>query len=86
MGDVFSTVEAPSLHVKLTGANKFAKVVIVKDNQYVYSTEPNSTSVEFSWRDNAPSKGKTSYYYVRAEQDNGELAWASPMWITYVGK
>jgi hypothetical protein len=86
MGDVFSTAEAPSLHVKLLGANKFAKVVIVKDNQYVYSTEPNSTSVEFSWRDNAPSKGKTSYYYVRAEQDNGELAWASPMWITYVGK
>jgi hypothetical protein len=26
-------------------------------------------------------KGKTSYNYVRGEQDNGELVWASPMWI-----
>jgi len=41
--------------------------------------------VDFSWRDNKPS-GKTSYYYVRGEQDNGEIVWASPMWITYTGK
>ena len=83
MGDIFSTAEAPSLHVKLAGTTKFSKVVIVKDNEYVYSTEPASEKVEFSWRDNAPVKGKTSYYYVRGEQENGELVWVSPMWITY---
>jgi hypothetical protein len=27
--------------------------------------------------------GRTSYYYVRVEQADGNLAWASPMWITY---
>jgi hypothetical protein len=86
MGDVFSTAEAPNLHVKLSGVNKFAKVVVVKDNQYAYSAQPNSTSVNFSWRDNAPSNGKQSYYYVRGEQDNGEIVWTSPMWITYTGK
>jgi hypothetical protein len=86
MGDAFSTAEAPSLHVKLTGTSKFAKVVVVKDNAYVYSTEPGSDKVDFSWRDNTPSKGKTSYYYIRGEQDNGEIVWVSPMWITYTGK
>lgn len=86
MGDAFSTQEAPALHVKLKGTSKFAKVVIVKDSNYVYSTDPGSDAVEFSWRDNNPTKGKTSYYYVRAEQDNGEIVWASPMWITYTGK
>jgi hypothetical protein len=86
MGDIFSTAEAPNLHVKLAGSNKFSKVVIVKDSEYVYSTEPGADKVEFSWRDNNPSKGKTSYYYVRGEQDNGELVWVSPMWITYTGK
>jgi hypothetical protein len=86
MGDIFSTAEAPNLHVKLAGTNKFSKVVVVKDNEYVYSTEPGADKVEFSWRDNAPTKGKTSYYYVRGEQDNGELVWVSPMWITYTGK
>ena len=86
MGDAFSTAEAPSLHVKLTGTSKFAKVVVVKDNQYVYSTEPGTDKVDFSWRDNSPTKGKTSYYYIRGEQDNGEIVWVSPMWITYTGK
>ncbi len=86
MGDIFSTSEAPSLHVKLAGPNKFARVVIVKNNEYVYSTQPSSETVEFSWRDNAPSRGKASYYYVRGEQEDGELVWASPMWITYTGK
>jgi len=86
MGDAFSTAEVPSLHVKLEGTSKFSKVVVVKDNQYVYSTEPGSDKVDFSWRDNAPSSGKTSYYYVRGEQDNGEIVWVSPMWITYTGQ
>jgi hypothetical protein len=85
MGDVFSTGEMPNLHVKLSGTTKFARVVIVKDNRYVYSTEPHAATVDFSWRDNAPSKGKQSYYYVRGEQEDGELVWASPMWITYTG-
>jgi len=80
-----TTADAPSLKVKLKGTSKFAKVVIIKDGDYVYSTAPNTESVEFSWRDNKPS-GKTSYYYVRGEQDNGEIVWASPMWITYTGK
>jgi hypothetical protein len=36
MGDAFSSAEAPNLHVKLEGTSKFAKVVVVKDNEYVY--------------------------------------------------
>jgi hypothetical protein len=86
MGDVFSTDEPPEINVKLMGTTNFAKVVIVKDNKYVYSSEPGTKEVAFRWRDNAPENGKTSYYYVRGEQQDGELVWASPFWITYTGK
>jgi hypothetical protein len=86
MGDAFSTASAPELRVKLVGTAPFAKVFIVKNGRYVYSTEPGKATVEFTWRDANPDKGKISYYYVRGEQDNGELVWASPMWITYTGK
>jgi hypothetical protein len=86
MGDAFSSGEAPELSVKLSGTAPFAKVVIIKDGKYVYSTQPGTTDVEFRWRDYAPQAGKTSYYYVRGEQENGELVWASPFWITYTGK
>jgi hypothetical protein len=86
MGDVFASPEAPELHVKLNGTAPFAKVHIIKDNQYVYATEPNAREVEFTWRDNSVEHGKTSYYYVRGEQQDGEIVWASPFWITYTGK
>jgi hypothetical protein len=83
MGDSFTTRALPELRVKLAGTAPFAKVVVIKDNRYVYTTEPKKASVEFSWKDNSPAAGKTSYYYVRGEQADGNIVWASPMWITY---
>ncbi|MBZ5612057.1 MAG: hypothetical protein LAP38_27685 [Acidobacteriia bacterium] len=86
MGDAFSSSTAPELHVKFEGTAPFARVTIIRDNAYVYTTEPNSAKVDFVWRDMSPQAGKTSYYYVRGEQANGEIVWASPMWITYTGR
>jgi hypothetical protein len=83
MGDAFATAERPELKVKLIGTKPFAKVHVIKDNEYVYSTEPKTEKVEFTWRDSTARQGKTSYYYVRGEQEDGELVWVSPMWITY---
>jgi hypothetical protein len=86
MGDAFSISTLPVLQVKLVGTAPFAKVFIVKDNVYVYSTNPGSANVAFTWQDASPVKGKSSYYYLRGEQTNGELVWVSPMWITYTGQ
>jgi hypothetical protein len=83
LGDAFKTASLPSLNVKLTGTAKITKVYVVKDNAYVYSTQPNSANVDFQWVDNTAAAGKTSYYYVRGEQEDGNLVWVSPMWITY---
>jgi hypothetical protein len=85
MGDVFSTAVKPELKVSLHGTAAFAKVNIVKDNNYVYVTQPGTSAVNFTWQDNTPVKGKQSYYYVRGEQQDGEIVWGSPMWITYTG-
>lgn len=86
IGDAFSTSEPPELQVKLSGTAPFSRVVIVKDDKYVYSSQPGTKDVEFRWRDNTFTAGKTSYYYVRGDQENGDLVWASPFWITYTGK
>jgi hypothetical protein len=86
MGDEFSTSKKPEFHVRLSGTAPFAKVTIVKDNKYVYTAQPNSAAVKFSWRDASPTSGKTSYYYVRGEQADGEVVWVSPMWVNYTGK
>jgi hypothetical protein len=83
MGEEFSTSQKPSLSVKLWGTANFAKVHVIKDSQYVYSIQPNKKTVDFTWQDATASKGKTSYYYIRGEQADGELVWVSPLWIRY---
>jgi hypothetical protein len=83
MGEEFETPEPPAISVKLWGREKFSKVQIIRNGEYVYSASPETKNVDFVWKDNAPEKGKTSYYYVRGEQADGELVWVSPMWITY---
>ena len=85
MGDEFTTSDIPSLRSDSKARRSSLKVVIIKDGAYVYSTAPNTDTVDFSWRDNPP-RSKINYYYVRGEQDNGEIVWASPMWINYTGR
>lgn len=82
MGDEFTVKGAPSIDIKLIGTTPLSRVVIVKDNEEVSITTPGTKEVQFTWTDPKPVAGKTCYYYVRGEQDNGELVWASPMWIT----
>ena len=86
MGDAFSTPTSPELSVRLVGTAPFARVHVIKDNKYVYTAQPSRADVSFTWRDQSPTAGKTSYYYIRGEQQDGEVVWVSPMWITYTGK
>jgi hypothetical protein len=83
MGEEFTVSEPPAISVKLWGTANFAKVHIIRDGQYVYTATPGSKKADFTWRDTTLARGKTSYYYVRGEQADGELVWVSPMWITY---
>ncbi len=92
MGEEFESAAAPTISVHLIGAKKLAHVVIIKDDQVVYDAKPDAVDVMFDWTDPHPQSGKTSYYYVRGEQIpdmpevEGEMVWASPLWIKYTGK
>ncbi|HPA18430.1 MAG TPA: hypothetical protein PLU30_11840 [Verrucomicrobiae bacterium] len=81
MGDEFELDAAPKIEVHLVGTKPFKQIDVVKDNAYAYTLKPAQPDVKFEWTDMNSSKG-TSYYYVRGEQEDGELVWASPMWIT----
>jgi len=89
MGDEFTASAAPKLTIKLIGTAPFKNVTLVKDDVEIKTWEPGKAEVEITWIDPSPVAGKTSYYYFRGEQEkqgtetNGELVWASPMWIKY---
>jgi hypothetical protein len=86
MGDVFETTKRPTLEIVVQGTAPIRKLSIVRNNKYVHTEEPKQRAVRLRWTDMEPIAGKVAYYYVRIEQDDGNLAWASPMWITYRGK
>jgi hypothetical protein len=83
MGDIFDTKEKPRLEIAVKGTAPVAKIHVIRDNKYVFSTEPGTADVKLRYADDDARTGETHYYYVRVEQADGNLAWASPMWITY---
>ena len=86
LGDELSTAQPPAFQLRLRGTAPFSKVTIIKDDAEVKTLAPDNAEVELNWTDPSPSAGKSSYYYVRGEQSDGELVWASPMWVTYTAK
>lgn len=81
MGETFSTTSAPVFSVRLFGTAPFQSVVLVKNNNVIYSTSGDRV-MSFSFQDTAAQKGQTSYYYVRGVQTDGNIVWVSPMWVT----
>ena len=83
MGDIFETKNPPSIDVTILGTSPVAKVSIVRHTQYVHVATPKTPDVTFTYTDREARPGETKLYYVRVEQTDGNLAWSSPMWITY---
>jgi hypothetical protein len=82
MGDDFEASGPVELRVLARGTRPIARLEIIKDFMYVYSTEPNQNRVELTWTDAERDRpAGVSWYYVRLKQDDGELAWGSPLWI-----
>ena len=81
MGDEFTADGPVRIKVVVHGTRPIARVDVIKDFIYVYSTEPHTDRVSFEWTDGERRPAGLSWYYVRALQDDGELAWASPIWV-----
>jgi len=83
----------PEIMVEAYGARPFIKVEIVKNGKVIYRHKlvkdppkgkrpgmkiARISEVKFSFKDHVEND---SYYYLRVEQSNGEMAWSSPIWV-----
>jgi len=82
MGDEFRLDRPEPIRVRVIGTQEITRVVIVKDNQVIYSTEPGKKEVDFTFRDTSDVTGR-HFYYVRVEQADRLLAWSSPFFVNY---
>lgn len=83
MGDIFTSAKQPTLEIAIQGTAPVSKVHVLRNMKYVYTEEPKEKDVKLRYTDMDAKAGETNFYYVRVEQTDGNLAWASPMWITY---
>ena len=44
--------------------------------------EPNERDVKLAFTDDSPIEGENRYY-IRVEQNDGNMAWSSPVWVTF---
>src|SRR5262249_35505456 len=82
-GDITRTAALPELSARIVGTAPLKRVALIRDNEYIFSVKPEGDRYRLDYRENNLSGGE-HYYYVRVEQDDGNVAWSSPTWVSYV--
>lgn len=59
---------------------KIRQIEVCRNNKFIYKHEPDAKSAELTYIDTDPPQGP-SWYYVRLIQEDGEIAWSSPVWF-----
>ncbi len=81
MGEAFATKSVPKLTARVIGTDKLMQVDLVRNNEFIYTQKPGRRESSFDYADTSAKTGE-NYYYVRVMQEDGNLAWSSPIWIT----
>lgn len=100
MGRETSTAEKQGLVINrhlsgyVAGTTRLQKVEIIRNGKVLKTFEPEGYSFEFEYDDMTPldkacidakdKKPPFVYYYLRVVQDDGHIAWSSPIWVDYI--
>ena len=49
----------------------------------VYSASPDASSVSVDYRDEDAPQDGSAHYHARLVQEDGQIAWATPIWVDY---
>lgn len=80
MGDEVTVDSAPEFHIHVVGTGPIQSLDIIRNAEIYHSISPESDTADLRWTDPSPVAGETSYY-VRVIQEDGELAWGTPLWV-----
>ncbi|TXI41915.1 MAG: DUF3604 domain-containing protein [Nitrosomonas sp.] len=100
MGSEVSTADKAGLMVNrhisgtVAGTKKISKIEIIRNGKVIHTLQPDGYSTEFVYDDLDPlskvtirNKDKNppfAYYYIRVTQEDGHMAWSSPIWVDEV--
>jgi hypothetical protein len=84
---------ARRIRVEVRGTAPIERIEVVRNNRDVHAASPCAPDAELDWEDPAPlaevnlppasfAAEPFTFYYVRITQADGQMAWASPVWIS----
>ncbi len=80
-GDIVTVSGDFRLSVRVIGTTPIRQIDVIRDQSFVHNRQNLGQDVSFSFVDNEVGPGE-HYYYVRVLQNDGNLAWSSPIWVT----
>ncbi|MEO7142709.1 MAG: hypothetical protein ABI165_04325, partial [Bryobacteraceae bacterium] len=80
MGDSFSAAVAPQYSVRVAGTGPILQIDLIQNRKFIYTTRPGTAQASFEFTDRGAEPGGT-WTYVRVLQQDGQLAWSSPIWV-----
>lgn len=85
LGSIFKTGDKPQLKIVVNGTAPVRRVTVIRNETDYKVFEPGKRDFAVDWTDESPIAGENRYY-VRVEQSDGNMAWASPVWVTFEKK
>ena len=65
---------------KVIGTDVIQEITIIKNNGALHAVRGKGVEGAVNYSDNTPAR-TGDYYYLRAQQEDGETAWSSPIWV-----
>jgi hypothetical protein len=100
MGSEIKTLDKPGLLVNrhlsfyVAGTAKIHKIEIIRNGDVIHTVEPKEYFYDGTYDDLTPltkvtidagdKKPPFVYYYIRVLQEDGHMAWSSPIWVDYL--
>ncbi len=63
------------------GTAYISRIEVVKNNNLLQAIPGTGSHLDF-FLDDGPEKVE-DFYYIRVTQRDGEMAWSSPIWVTF---
>jgi hypothetical protein len=79
-GDIADIRGPFRLRVRAIGTAPIRQIDIIRSNSYLHTRQVMAAEADFTFTDNQPLAGE-SYYYVRVQQVDEQMAWSSPIWV-----
>ncbi len=82
LGSIFETDRKPELRIAVRGTAAMKRVTLIRNEADHKVFEGGGRDFAADFTDPEPVAGENRYY-VRVEQVDGNMAWASPVWVTF---